>query len=277
MTATTEGSAPQTGQQPPVPSTRIAQPAPQPAGPAPFPKSAPGQTAPKQRRTRRPSGPTPTPGASAQTQTNTAAAFPNAQLRVSGRRKQSPLLLVLALLLVLGSAGVFGALYLSAGDRLELLVAKDNIPAGTIIKAEHLGVAEVAGSGFNGVASSDARALVGAVANRGISKGSLVTKGDFVMSPTIPEGYVATGLALENDQFPVELRSERNVQVLDRVFEGVPSSTVVVESAYVLSRTDLKDDVTLVTVVLTHADAERVSALGKRTVLTLHPEDNTKK
>lgn len=176
---------------------------------------------------------------------------------------------------MLGSAGVFGALYLTAGNRTDVVVAANDIPQGTTITAAHLTRAEVAGGGFKYLLFAKRNTIIGSVANTTIAAGSIVSPAHFEKTPTIEDGFLATGLSLKAGQFPQELVAGRHVRVLDtRPVAVAGQSTLIVDRARVVS-VNAESNSVLVTLSLSPDQADKVAGLGKDITLAMHAVQDT--
>lgn len=192
-------------------------------------------------------------------------------LRVAGKRRQSPLLLIVSLLLILGCAGIFGALYMNAGNRSDVLVAAQDIPLGHVIEATDLTRAEVAGNNFSYIPWTQRDGVIGTTAVVTIPKGGMLSASQLANETTIPDGFVSVGLDLQPGQFPQELTPGRKV----RIFDGAPESQgrTVVDAAQVvrIDREASNSANALVSLALKEADAEKVAAMRETVVLSMHP------
>jgi len=185
-------------------------------------------------------------------------------------RRWQPARAAAGVLLMLASAAVAGALVLQANDTVEVLTVVRDIPAGTVITADDLTIADLGGFGVAAIPASAAVEVAGQTATTNISRGTLLAAPMLSRDPVPGEGQMAVGLALKSGAMPVdELTAGSTV----RVFR-VPAATgneqtavqaqqdpIMVDQAQVLS---VKPDETsgqwLVTLVV---DADSAAELAQ--------------
>lgn len=206
-----------------------------------------------------------------------AAGSPVAPARLPrGPRRNLPLA-ALAVVLILGCGAVSGALYLSADERITVVAAARDLPAGTVITAADLTDAELTGSGFAAIPGDAAYTLIGKTMVGPTPEGTLLNAGMVLERPRPVEGTVAVGLALRPGQLPAgQLAAGRDVVIFEvpAVTDGQVAapveggdagdagSMVLVDRAEVLSVTPDAAGTYLVTVMVDAASARAVSAAG---------------
>lgn len=189
-------------------------------------------------------------------------------------RRWQPARAAAGVLLMLASAAVAGALVLQANDTVEVLTVVRDIPAGGVISAHDLTVADLGGSGVAAIPASAAAQVVGQTATTNISRGTLLAASMLARDPVPATGQLAVGLALKSGAMPVdELTAGSAVRVFrvqssngsDESATQAVQDPIMVDEAQVLS---VKPDETsgqwLVTLVV-DADSAAEVAQGAAT------------
>lgn len=152
-------------------------------------------------------------------------------------RDRRPALAALALLLVLGGALTSALIAYRSGDRVDVLVARDDIEIGAIVTAADFGVARVAATGAATIEAAAARNFVGTSATTRIPAGTLLNRSMFLSaSSVVPLRSVVVGVVLSASQRPaVELRAGDVVRVflVPRDTGGVTTGTVLASAVRV--------------------------------------------
>jgi hypothetical protein len=161
-------------------------------------------------------------------------------------RRRRPATAALGVLIILGSAGVSGALVLRGDDTTAVLTITRAVPAGHVMTSGDLAPAEISGTGVTGVAATSRAEVVGMTAAVGLVPGALLSPGMLTDDPVPGPGQAVVGLALKPGLLPVtELTPGARVMVVRVVAPGGPqppvepsagpSSDVLVPEASVLS------------------------------------------
>ncbi len=129
-------------------------------------------------------------------------------------RDRRPALAALALLLVLGGALGSALIAYRSGDRVDVLVARDTIEAGSILTSNDLTVARVASDGAATIPAEAAANFQGSSVVSRIPAGTLLNRSMFLAGNVQPEGSVLVGVVLSATQRPsTPLRSRDVVRV----------------------------------------------------------------
>jgi hypothetical protein len=147
-------------------------------------------------------------------------------------RRRSAGLAALAVLLVAGSAAVAGLLALRIDDRVDVLVARADIPAGTQITESMLAVAPVAAQGVDLIPASQRSRVVGRYAAVPIPAERLIDARMVSDRSALRAGSVAVGVVLAPGTAPAGgLQQGDRVTVYGTDAEGkVLTSEAVVSS-----------------------------------------------
>lgn len=152
-------------------------------------------------------------------------------------RDRRPALAALALLLVLGGALASALIAYRSGDRVDVLVAREDIEVGQIVTEGDFGIARVAADGAATIEAAAARNFTGTSATARIPAGTLLNRSMFLAASTVvPEGSTVIGVVLSASQRPaVELRAGDVVRVflVPRESGGVTSGTVLASAVRV--------------------------------------------
>lgn len=199
-----------------------------------------------------------------------------------GPQKQTrPVLIGVAIATILGSAAVFGSLYMTAGNRTEVLVAAGDIQPGEKISASQLRVALAAGDNFKAIRASNRSLYVGKVSRAYIPQGSIVTKGHFEEQTGMQPGTVATPLELAAGRVPHGLTQGREITVWSIATNAAPGKNTVserlVQRAKVTNMEATSNGGQILTIITTEEEAQKLAALAaKRSVtVSLLPVQNT--
>jgi Flp pilus assembly protein CpaB len=120
----------------------------------------------------------------------------------------------LAVLLIFGTAGILGSVFLSVSDRTTVLVVTRPVAAGTVIERDDLGTAELAGSGVTAIAAADAPSVIGKTAVVDLVEGTLLAGSMVTREPFPGPGQAVVGVALKPGFMPSTLREGSVVQVV---------------------------------------------------------------
>lgn len=152
-------------------------------------------------------------------------------------RDRRPALAALALLLVLGGALASALIAYRSGDRVDVLVAREDIEVGQLVTAGDFGIARVAADGAATIEAAAARNFVGTSATTRIPAGTLLNRSMFLAaSGVVPLRSVVVGVVLSASQRPaVELRAGDVVRVflVPRDAGGVSIGTVLASAVRV--------------------------------------------
>lgn len=161
-----------------------------------------------------------------------------------------------AVLFVVMAVLLAGWFWQQKSDREEILAVAHPVPAGTVIAADDLKVAAVAGV-TSMISAEDAASVVGSTAAVGLVKGQILTP-DMVTSKPLPgPGERVVGLQLDATRAPTGLRPGDVVVVLAVPPAGDPSSPAEL------------DDPTVLAPQATVASAEAIEGAGTRLALAV--------
>lgn len=171
-----------------------------------------------------------------------------------------------AVLFVVMAVLLAGWFWQQKSDREEVLAVAHPVPAGTVIAADDLKVAAVAGV-TSTISSDDAASVIGSTAAVGLVEGQILTP-DMVTSKPLPgPGERMVGLQLDATRAPTGLRPGDVVLVLAVPPAGDPSSpaelddpTVLAPQATVASAEVIEGAGTRLALVVPDSVAERVTA-----------------
>lgn len=170
---------------------------------------------------------------------------PTRPLSVDGRgrlpapvRDRRPALAALALLLVLGGALTSALIAYRSGDRVDVLVARDDIELGEIVQEGDFAIARVAADGAATIRATAATNFYGTSASTRIPAGTMLNNTMFLAATTVqPAGSVVVGVVLSPNQRPAApLRSGDVVRVflVPREASGVVQGTVLASAVRVV-------------------------------------------
>lgn len=115
----------------------------------------------------------------------------------AARRDRRPALAALALLLILGGALGSALLVFRSGDRVDVLVARQDIPVGTIITRGDLTTARVSADGGKTLEAEALDSFIGTQALSTIPAGTLVNNQMFFGGSILPEGAQLVGVVVD--------------------------------------------------------------------------------
>lgn len=201
----------------------------------------------------------------------------------AARRDRRPALAALALLLVL--VGALGSALVSyrSGERVDVLVARRDIPVGAQISAEDLGVARVAADDGAVVDAAAKSRFVGSRATGNIPSGTLVNRTMFKVGNIVPSGAQLVGIVVDVTRRTTTVPRGGDVVRLYYVTgkDGQPSGDVAPGDAVVSAARVLQvgagsgSDSTSVTVLVADAVAGKVAqfAAAGNLALGVLPDD----
>ncbi len=192
------------------------------------------------------------------------------------RRKRQPVLAVVALLLTVGCAAVFGTVALGKDKHTDYLKLTVPVNAGHVIVASDLGVVSASSvTGMRAYLASGAAQMVGETVVTNLPAGAILTEGMVATTPFPPAGQQIVGVALKVGNFPPQLTSGRDVSVISLATavptavsaagaSAAPAATttsfVLIPKARVLSlSTDPSSGATLLSMLVSDADAAMLS------------------
>lgn len=150
-------------------------------------------------------------------------------------RDRRPALAALALLLVVGGALASALIAYRSGDRVDVLVAREDIEVGQIVTEADFGIARVAADGAATIEAAAAQNFVGTSATSRVPAGTMLNRTMFLAeSAVVPPRSVVVGVVLSPTQRPARaLRPGDVVRVFqvpreaDRVAEGTVLAAAV--------------------------------------------------
>lgn len=135
-------------------------------------------------------------------------------------RERRPMLAALAVLLIVGGAAAAGLLALRADERVEVLVAANDIAAGTAITEDDLTTVPVAAEGTQLIPATQSGLLAGRYARTSIAAGQLIDSTMLSTSAPLQPGLVAVGASLAAGRMPASGLQAGDVVQLVRVADG---------------------------------------------------------
>ena len=127
-------------------------------------------------------------------------------------RRRRPAMAALGVLVVLGCAGVSGALVLGSDETTPVLTLTRAVPPGHVITSRDLASAEISGTGLTAIAATSRADVVGMTAAVGLVPGTLLSTGMLTDDPVPGPGQAIVGLALKPGLLPVaELIPDENI------------------------------------------------------------------
>lgn len=118
-------------------------------------------------------------------------------------RDRRPALAALALLLVLGGALTSALIAYRSGDRVDVLVAREDIEVGQIMSAADFSVARVAADGAASIPADAIQNFVGTSASGRVPAGTMLNRSMFLAVQTVqPLRTVQVGVVLGANQYP---------------------------------------------------------------------------
>jgi len=190
------------------------------------------------------------------------------------RRRQRPVMAALAVLLILGTAGILASIYLGLSDRTTVLVVRRHIAAGTAIDPADLGTAEVAGTGVTAIAVADAPSVIGKSARVDLLPGTLLAAGMVTTEAFPAAGQAVVGIALKPGFMPLALREGARVQIVRVPLptgdspggEGEGDGLIAADARVLAVQVDEMTGVTVVDVAVAAGQANevaRAAAVGR--------------
>jgi len=197
-------------------------------------------------------------------------------------RERRPVLLAAGVVLVVAGALGSALVVHRSGDRVEVLVAREDIAPGEQITADDLGVALVAADGAAVVPAAAVGAFVGTFATTRIPAQSLVTPAMFLAGGTVPADAAVVGLVLAPEQRPSQplvpgdvVRAFLVTADGSSTVSGRPAGTTLLEAARVVagggagSTATGGDTVSLLLPVDAAADVVAAAAAGQVALVRL--------
>lgn len=158
-------------------------------------------------------------------------------------RGRRPALAGLAVLLIVGGALTSGLIALRSGEKVEYVAIRQTVEVGARIEASDLGVADLAGSGVEGIPASERRRLVGMYATRRLSKNTLAVRSDFSAKQQVPAGAAVVGVVLTAEQRPAKPLAVNDVvavYVVPRTEDAEGEASLVVRAATVIETAETR-------------------------------------
>lgn len=157
-------------------------------------------------------------------------------------RERRPALVAFGLVLVVAGALGSALVVHRSGDRVDVLVARNDIAPGELITADDLGTARVAADGAAVVPASALANFVGTYATSRIPADTLVNRTMFLAGDTVPADAAVVGVVLGPEQRPTAALASGDVV---RAFlvasdgsstvSGQPAGTVLLDAARVVA------------------------------------------
>ena len=175
------------------------------------------------------------------------------------------MLAALAVLLIVGGAAAAGLLALRADERVEVLVAARDVPAGAAITAEDLTTVPVAAEGTELIPASQSGLVAGRYARTSIAAGQLLDTTMLVDSGPLRPGVVAVGASLAGGRMPASGLEPGDVVQLVHVADG--EGRILVGDARVggyraAESGGLGSSAATVTFIVPEADGAQVAAVA---------------
>lgn len=143
------------------------------------------------------------------------------------------MLAALAVILIVGGAAAAGLLALRGDERVPVLVATHEIPAGSEITTDDLTTVAVAAEGTKLIPSSQSGLLAGQYAKLTIAEGQLLDTTMVTATAPLQPGLVAVGASLGSGRMPASGLQAGDLVQLVQVADGV--GDVLVPDALVSS------------------------------------------
>lgn len=190
-------------------------------------------------------------------------------------RERRPGWVAFALLLVVGFAAAFGAVYQRAGEKTPVVMMVATVPAGHEIARADLSTVAVAGA-VRAIAARDVTSVVGQRAAVTLLPGMPLQRSMISSSQTLPEGQALVGVAVKSGQMADALQPGDTVDVLQIPGAGsrsgqVDPAQVLVEAALVWSaRPDpAQSGGLLVTLIVPHDASPTVASASGADLISL--------
>ncbi len=160
------------------------------------------------------SAPTSSNGATKTAAATTTGSAPGAlRLAGAGRRRQWPRVGI-GIVVVAGCALVFAATSLQVGGRTGVLELRASLPAGAVITAADLGVAQVSAPGVAVLPAAEQASVIGRTAAVPLVAGSLLSPAELGPPRALPAGSAEVAVALKPGGFPPDLAPGDHVLVV---------------------------------------------------------------
>ncbi len=175
------------------------------------------------------------------------------------------MLAALAVLLIVGGAAAAGLLALRADERVEVLVAARDVPAGAAITSEDLTTVPVAAEGTGLIPASQSGLVAGRHARTSIAAGQLLDTTMLVDSGPLQPGVVAVGASLAAGRMPASGLETGDVVQLVQVADG--EGRILVDDARVGGYREnesggLGSSAATVTFIVPESDGAQVAAVA---------------
>lgn len=151
-----------------------------------------------------------------------AAGSGTARLPVRTRDRR-PALAALAVLLILVGALGSALLVFRTGDRVDVLVAARDLPAGVQVSREDFTVARVANEGGAVVDAGAVESFVGSYTTGAVPEGAIVANRMFTISDVIPAGAQQVGITVPAPLRPSEPIATGDVVAVYQVPQAAPT------------------------------------------------------
>lgn len=200
------------------------------------------------------------------------------------RRDKRPALAALALLLVLVGALGSALIVYRSGQRVDVLVAARDIPAGQRVTADDLTTARVAADDVSVAGAGSKGVYVGSYATTSVPKGTLVNGKMFRANGVVPHDAQLVGVVVPKTQLPPNIESGSVVAVYyvdgkaQTSSSAQPSGTQILDAARVVNAAPAASDGgTTLTLLVPSSDASKVVgyASSNQLAVTVLP-DSTK-
>lgn len=157
------------------------------------------------------------------------------------RRDRRPALAALALLLVVGGALGSALVAYRSGDRVDVLVAREDIALGQEMTRGDFGVARISGESAHVIDAGAVGNFVGSYATSRIPAGTLLNRDMFKVGDVVPDGAQLVGIVVDQSRRPTQAPRPGDVVALYYVSQAgghavgtyAPGDTVV-EAALVI-------------------------------------------
>jgi len=203
--------------------------------------------------------------------------LPTARRAPSVSRRNASLWAVGLLLVILGALGAV-ALVRAGDERQAVLVAADDLPAGSPITDADVRVAEVSTDDLELVLASERTALVGSYARVRILAGQPFASGLVQTTPIVTAGRVVVAIPVSPVQLPAQLREQSIIDIVvlgaTPTDDGSVAATPVVARGVVTEYPDFGADassntVAALSVEVDPSDANAIVAAGRNIGIVL--------
>ena len=193
-------------------------------------------------------------------------------------RQKRPGYAVVAIVLIVGLAGLGAYFYSKAGQKTPVVVVTQDVPAGHRIDRSDLSTVDVAG-GVTAIGGSNLDSVVGQVATVELLPGVLLQRAMVTPTNPLPSGSSMVGVELRPGQLPAGgLRDGTRVQVLQLPNKNTASASNTPQAATVLATSATVYESTsdpsqtggsLVTLVVPSDDAASIAAASSAGLVAL--------